>query len=239
MYEQFAEFYDLWHDDLWYGERIDFLLRKADLFPGDRVYEGGCGSGHLTKELAEAGLAVTATDISPPMLKLAEKRLEGYFVQIFREDLRALPKRTGYKAFIFCLDVIHYLTIEETARLFSTVYRSLPAGGFLIFDHLPEKVIRQRAKEPPIFFQSPDRRMRWETFAEGDRARYELYLQHGKRRMKETQRLQIYKKRWIRRLLFRSGKWKVQGFGEYADVPMHPSAERFVWFAKKIETGNT
>lgn len=61
-----------------------------------------------------------------------------------------MPIRRGFSAFIFCLDVIQYLGEKELQTLFAKVYRCLPEGGVLVFDHLPEKLLRQRAKAPDL-----------------------------------------------------------------------------------------
>ncbi len=43
---------------------------------GKRVLELGCGTGELTRAMAEAGAEVTAIDISPPMLAEAERKVD-------------------------------------------------------------------------------------------------------------------------------------------------------------------
>lgn len=47
--------------------------------PGDldgvRVLDAGCGAGQMVQELAERGATVTAVDISPSLVEIAEKRL--------------------------------------------------------------------------------------------------------------------------------------------------------------------
>jgi 2-polyprenyl-3-methyl-5-hydroxy-6-metoxy-1,4-benzoquinol methylase len=51
--------------------RLGAMLEAAELFPGLRVLEFGCGVAWLGRLLAEAGCHVTATDISPTALEAA------------------------------------------------------------------------------------------------------------------------------------------------------------------------
>lgn len=236
-YQIFAPFYNAWHDESWYEEIFPFLMKETGLRPGDPVYEGGCGAGHLTRRLTEAGLPVFASDASGEMLRLAKRRLAGQPVILRQEDLRSMPIRRGFSAFIFCLDVIQYLGEKELQTLFAKVYRCLPEDGVLVFDHLPEKLLRQRAKSPPIYYESEGRRMWWRTAIRGKTVRYDLFFWHNEKKMSETQILRVYKKREIRRLLKQTGNWEVNGYGGYADTPMHASSERFCWFATKQSAG--
>lgn len=236
MYAHFASFYDEWQDPLWYDRRISFLMKQANLSPQDAVYEGGCGAGHMTRALASAGLSVTATDTSVPMLRIAAKRLQDTQTRLFREDLRALPVRTGFRAFLFCLDVIQYLAPDELLRLFRVVWQSLPPGGVLVFDHLTEKLLRLRAADPPVRYASDGKRMLWKTRIAGTQVRYELHLWENGEYLKEIQNLRVYKKREIRKLLLQSGDWQVHGFSDYTFRPMRAGSERYAWFAKKLET---
>lgn len=237
MYDRFAEFYEHWHDPGWYEQRLPFILKAAGLDKKDRVYEGGCGTGHLTKELAQAGIRVLATDVSAAMLRIARKKLDHPEVLFLHEDLRSLPVRQGFQAFLFCLDVVQYLEPDDLLRLFRTVFSSLPEGGVLLFDHLPERTLRRQASGPPIVYRSRDRKMVWHTRITGKIATYSLQLAHNERCMNEIQKLWVYKKREIGNLLLRSGDWDIRVFGDYAMIPARASSERFVWIAKKRHSG--
>jgi len=57
---------------------FDDLLTVANLAPGDRVLEIGCGSGQATVPLAERGLAVTALEVGPRLAALARQRLRRF-----------------------------------------------------------------------------------------------------------------------------------------------------------------
>jgi SAM-dependent methyltransferase len=57
---------------------FDDLAHQADLRPGARVLEIGCGTGQATRVLAERGYTVTALDLSPAMIDVARARLAAF-----------------------------------------------------------------------------------------------------------------------------------------------------------------
>jgi magnesium-protoporphyrin O-methyltransferase len=55
--------------------RATMLSRLPEDLTGLRVLDAGCGPGVMTAELAARGATVTAADISPQLVEIAEKRL--------------------------------------------------------------------------------------------------------------------------------------------------------------------
>ena len=61
--------YDSKHSFVWkYGQDLIELLAPQ---PGERILDLGCGTGHLTSQLALAGASVTGLDHSPAMIQQA------------------------------------------------------------------------------------------------------------------------------------------------------------------------
>jgi trans-aconitate methyltransferase len=61
--------YDSKHSFVWkYGQELIELLAPQ---PGERILDLGCGTGHLTSQLALAGSSVTGLDHSPAMIQQA------------------------------------------------------------------------------------------------------------------------------------------------------------------------
>ena len=60
-----------WADSAAYTKSYERLAQRAaaHLAPGGRIFEGGCGLGHLSASLAKRGFAVTAK-----MLAMFKKR---------------------------------------------------------------------------------------------------------------------------------------------------------------------
>ncbi len=67
--------------------QMQILRSLPDDWRSKRVLEIGCGTGRITEMLVQWGAAVTATDISPEMLEVAQARLHG------KEQSRAVQWR--------------------------------------------------------------------------------------------------------------------------------------------------
>lgn len=59
--------------------------------PGERILDGGCGTGVFTAALLAAGAAVVGLELSAPMLARARKDLAGQAFAPLRGDLTRLP----------------------------------------------------------------------------------------------------------------------------------------------------
>ncbi len=92
------------------------LLEAADVRPGERVVDVGCGCGTTSLALADRGAHVLGVDVSEPMLALAARRGEG------RADLEFL--RADAAVHEFSPD--HQLLFSR----FGVMFFSDPYGGF-------------------------------------------------------------------------------------------------------------
>jgi len=63
--ERYCQFYDI--EMAHFDSDLPFFLHQAK--PGGATLELGCGTGRLTRKLAQSGLQMTGLDISLPMLK--------------------------------------------------------------------------------------------------------------------------------------------------------------------------
>lgn len=58
---------------------VNWFISTVGLSAKDSVYEVGCGAGAFLTVLAEAGIAVGGSDISPGLIEAAKERLAGEF----------------------------------------------------------------------------------------------------------------------------------------------------------------
>jgi len=74
--------------------QVDYLMKKMNLTPGNRILDLGCGAGRHSIEFAKRGMIVTGVDISEIMLNNARKRAEtaGVEVDFIKSDLADLNK---------------------------------------------------------------------------------------------------------------------------------------------------
>ena len=97
--------------------------------------ELGCGTGSLTKLLAERGYAMTAVDLSSDMLSMADQKCQGLDVLFLCQDMSRLALAEPADAVISCLDSVNYVTRPAALRrTFQRVYQSLAPGGLFLFD---------------------------------------------------------------------------------------------------------
>ena len=154
IYRDFAYCYDLFMDDIPYGEWTDYitaLLRERGIEDG-LVCELGCGTGEVTERLADAGYDLIGVDASEDMLMVAREKLsqaEAYSsddggsascepypgILYLHQDMRELELYGTVKAFVSVCDSINYLLkSEDLAEVFKRVNNYLDKDGVFIFD---------------------------------------------------------------------------------------------------------
>ena len=137
-YTVLARCYDRLTADVDYERWADYVERHFRKLkrPVRRVAELGCGTGSLACLLARRGYSVTAVDLSPDMLTVAEQKCRGLDVTLFCQDMSRLdlPSRQA-DAVICCLDSVNYVTRPAALRrTFQRVYKALAPGGLFLFD---------------------------------------------------------------------------------------------------------
>ncbi|MBV8863787.1 MAG: class I SAM-dependent methyltransferase [Acidobacteriaceae bacterium] len=127
-------YHTLWAD--WYLPAAMPALNKlffSQVPTGARVLDLCCGSGHVTKEIAARGYAVTGVDNSAGLIELARRELP--HVEFFVQDATHLSLPGKFQAVLCTFDSLnHILTLEDLEQAFAGVYRSLDPGGLFVFD---------------------------------------------------------------------------------------------------------
>lgn len=136
-YTVLARCYDRLTADVDYLKWADYVERHFRKWkrPVRCVAELGCGTGSLTKLLAERSYQVTAVDLSPDMLAVAEQKCRGLEVLFLCQDMSRLTLLEHADAVISCLDSVNYVTRPAALRrTFRRVHRALAPGGLFLFD---------------------------------------------------------------------------------------------------------
>ena len=127
-----------YYEDLW--QRLpaglsppDFERRRgillAELRPGDRVLDLGCGDGRFTGELATAGASVVGIDVAEAALARARETYPDLEFRLAPID-GPLPLEDNSFDLVWASEVIEH--IADTARWLSEVRRVLVPAGRLV-----------------------------------------------------------------------------------------------------------
>jgi cyclopropane fatty-acyl-phospholipid synthase-like methyltransferase len=126
-YDAIAPDWDAVRTHLSAAERRIVELVVANVQPGARVLDLGCGTGRpIAEHLAARGLAVTGVDQSAAMLALARARLPDADWIEARIESFAPP---GTFAAVIAWDSVFHVPREHHADVFRRVRSALPRGG--------------------------------------------------------------------------------------------------------------
>jgi trans-aconitate methyltransferase len=122
-----AGLYDDKHSFVW--KMASGLLDLLAAQPGERVLDVGCGTGHLTAQIAETGALVTGIDRSPEMIRQAQEKYPGLRFQVM--DACEITLLESFDA-VFSNATLHW--IREPERVVEGVARSLRSGGRFVVE---------------------------------------------------------------------------------------------------------
>jgi SAM-dependent methyltransferase len=138
-YTGFASVYDVFMEDIPYDEWTDYIQKILKKFKIEKglVLELGCGTGSMTRRLADRGFDMIGIDNSEEMLQIARDKGDNWNDSILylNQDMREF-ELFGTVAAVICLcDTMNYLTSEEELKkVFRLVNNYLDPQGIFIFD---------------------------------------------------------------------------------------------------------
>lgn len=139
-YTGFAKVYETFMDNIPYQEWSEYLLHllaEYGVESGSLLAELGCGTGTMTRLLAEAGYDMIGIDLSEEMLDIAryEHPEAEYDILYLNQDMREFELFGTVAAVISVCDSMNYITSEEELlQVFRLVNNYLDPGGYFIFD---------------------------------------------------------------------------------------------------------
>ncbi len=123
-----AEFYRLYRGEV-VKPAMQLALLRAELSPGLRALDVGCGRGELLRQLEKRGVEAVGADFSAPALPIAQKTTKA---PLLRCDARRLPFADASFDRIFFLGVLDHLADDDLAACFREFSRVLRPGGFVL-----------------------------------------------------------------------------------------------------------
>jgi trans-aconitate methyltransferase len=117
-----AGLYDDKHSFVW--KLAAGVLELLDAKPGERILDLGCGTGHLTARIAEAGAYVVGIDRSPEMIRQAVEKYPSLRFEVM--DAREIALDGNFDA-VFSNATLHW--IKEPVRVIAGIKKLLSPGG--------------------------------------------------------------------------------------------------------------
>lgn len=131
------EFFDRcapsWDAELIRSDRkINIILDNAGVGEGSRVLDVACGTGVLIPDYIRRGADVTGIDISPKMIKLAERKYAGTGVRFICGDIETADVGQDFDAIVVYNAFPHF---PDPERLITHLSGLLAEGGVLTVAH--------------------------------------------------------------------------------------------------------
>lgn len=166
-YTGFAKVYDLFMDNIPYEEWCEYLvgiLREYGIEDG-LVLDLGCGTGRLTRLLADRGYDMIGADLSGDMLDLAmEENREGKILYL-QQDMREFELYGTVRAIVSICDSMNYLMeYEDLVQVLRLADNYLDPGGIFIFDMNTVYKYREILGEQTIAENRPEGSFIWDNY---------------------------------------------------------------------------
>lgn len=139
-YSHLAPYYDDLMDyidyDLWIEDVLEFIKDDPS---AKSLLDVSCGTGSMAIRFANAGLKVTAVDISPEMVAEAQKKIElaglTDAISVSTGDMRDIAFPKPFDVIINLHDGLNYLpNIQSAGEFLKHAYELLCPDGWLIVD---------------------------------------------------------------------------------------------------------
>lgn len=226
-YRQFARVYDMFMDNVPYEEWRDYLLKilhREDIREG-LILDLGCGTGAMTRLLAQEGYDMIGIDASEEMLMEARDESQEYpGILYLLQDMREFELYGTVRAIVSVCDSMNYIMSEEDLRrVFSLANNYLDPGGIFIFDMNTPYKYRELLGERTFCENREESSFIWENYFDGETGinQYDLTLfireedgRYGK--YEETHVQRAYDIDTVRRLVEEAGM-KYEGAFEVPD----------------------
>ena len=241
-YETLSAYYDRFTEDVGYAGWADFFERvfaREGVQPR-LILDLACGTGSLTRLLADRGYEMIGADASPDMLMQAMQNTmdcdpRPLFLNQRMEDLDLYGT---VDVCLCCLDSINYVTDPDTLqKAFERVHLFLePKTGLFVFDvNTPEKFARIDGNA--YVREDEDVFCVWQAAVEDGRCAYQfdIFERDGEAwtRAQETHEERVYPLEQLAAMLKRAGFSEIKTYGDQSFSPVRGGEGRVYFTARK------
>ena len=241
-YQALSAYYDRFTDDVGYADWADFferLFAREGIQP-KLVLDLACGTGSLTRILAERGYEMIGADASPEMLMQAmQNTMDCEPRPLFlNQRMEALDLYGTVDACLCCLDSINYVTEPQTLqKAFERVHLFLePKSGLFVFDiNTPEKFACMDGNA--YVREDEDVFCVWQAAVEDSLCAYQfdIFAREGDKwtRAQETHEERIYTVEQLTDMLEKAGFSEIKTYGDQSFEPVRGGEDRIYFTARK------
>lgn len=246
-YSSFAQVYDLFMDNVPYKEWSGYLiglLREYHVEDGI-VVDLGCGTGKITRLLADAGYDMIGVDNAEEMLEIAREEQEEEErddIWYLLQDMRELELSGTVNAMVSICDSMNYILEEEDLKeVLKRVNEYLLPGGVFIFDMNTIHKYRDLIGETTIAENREEGSFIWDNYFYEDEMvnEYELTLFIREdsglyRKYEETHYQRAYDLDTVKRLIGEAGLEFAAAYDAFTKNPVTSDTERMYIIARKL-----
>ena len=236
-YTSFAQVYDLFQDNIPYGEWADYLkslLNEYGVKDG-LVLDLGCGTGSITELLAKAGYDMIGVDNSEDMLEIAmdKRSRSGLDILYLLQDMREFELYGTVKAAVSICDSMNYiLEYGDLVQVFKLVNNYLDPGGVFIFDLNTPYKYRELLADHTFAEDREESSFIWDNFYDESSGINEydltLFIREGQlyRKYEETHFQKAYSLDEVKRAALEAGMEFVAAYDACTRNPVREDSER-------------
>lgn len=240
-YTSFAQVYDLFMDNVPYEEWCDYLeeqLHREGIREGI-LLDLGCGTGKMTRIMAEKGYDMIGVDNSVEMLDIARAASEEGILYLL-QDMQEFELYGTVRAAYCACDSLNYITEEdELLSVFQLVNNYLDPKGVFIFDMNTQYKYEKLLRDYTFAENREECSFIWENYFDKESGINEydltLFIKEGEQfsRFQESHYQKSYSLEKILELLEKAGM-KVEGvFEAYTLEPPRADSDRITIIARE------
>lgn len=244
MYCGFAAVYDTFMDNIPYDDWHDYvhtLLMRQGVCDGI-VVELGCGTGSMTRRLAEDGYNMIGVDLSAEMLEYAREKCPES-VLLLQQDMCELDLYGTAAAMVCVCDGMNYLIdAEEFVQALKRVHLFLDEGGVFLFDVKTAYFYENQLGSRTVTDNREDATLIWENEYHDDTMIHEYLVTIYRlvdeekelfERQEEYHRQRAYPWQEIQRMLEQTGFFVEAVYDAFTENTPREDSERLYFVAKK------
>lgn len=243
-YNEFAEFYDLFMEDVDYNAWCRYLEEIFDLYgiKPKKILDTACGTGNITVPMSLKGYEMWGLDLSADMLTIAESKARALKqkIKFLNQDMAEMNLSGKYDAVLCMCDGVNYIYNEkDLKKYFNAVYKNLSKSGIFIFDISSYYKIKFILGNNTFHEEKNNKHYIWDNNFDEVSETVEMELiffvpqEDLYRKFEENHVQKAYKNEYLTELLKKAGFEQIKVFADFSLKKPDNNSERIFFTAIK------